>query len=744
MKNCRTALRIAVGLIAFSALFPFQVRAYPLTLEQRQRLKKYLPRTFPKLEARDPVHVVAIGDSVMLGYAPLSTAWESGNSLFTYPGVFLGKLAREFFYPGGVRLLNPPQGGTDKLSEFLGDEIRFENLSTMNGVMLSGIQRTTTDAFLNKPDLLLIQYGVNDALSHTSLDTFKRALNETILAGKEAKCDMIVFGPPLVNYGGGAMNWGITRPFSSAGKEICDLHGVMFIDLGEHLIEWGGTGVDPDTHPQAAMEIVGDSMMKIFQYGPELEKPEKIHPCLRAEKYLGQMAFDDLLNGPRASDFTISGVASFEGGGEVRVMVSLRNQTGERKDGTIGALAVGEGLIPEVPAQRFVIPPGQQAQVEFRYRRTPVGKSRSGDVLYFPLELDDDVCRFSYVVEDTLSAELLNLPIRIGPVSLAWKSKQFVGISDRIRIEWNLINGTDRPVSGEYQVGMGKAVAGLVNFSAPPLGNKNYFARFEFKGRAGQYKFKDDVWIEVHTGGESIRFDRELEACKDAVLGESIPMSSWADYANAPLAGSIGRGATARPVGTAAVRFEADEKGLRVIASMKGIPIPELGKKPALRATLSIDARPPGEVRDFGFINPIFIYTRGSDGPGLTMPLELGTFGNGYNMILDPRGITSRLQTGEGGQKELTIQIPKTYFHRLKWNPESPDSILGVRLELTPADPNPGSKTVFDKKNSFLTSRAGFNFENKMIRGLSEKDARGLTTLRLTTKPVNTWSVRLY
>lgn len=76
--------------------------AYPLTLEQRVRLKYYLPRTFPKLEARDPIHVVAMGDSIMLGYTPLASAWASGNSLYTYPGVFLEKMAHEWFYTGGA------------------------------------------------------------------------------------------------------------------------------------------------------------------------------------------------------------------------------------------------------------------------------------------------------------------------------------------------------------------------------------------------------------------------------------------------------------------------------------------------------------------------------------------------------------------------------------------------------------------------------------------------------------------
>ncbi len=743
MKNYRVTLQIAVGIAVLCRMATANLFAYPLTLEQRTRLKQYLPRTFPKLEARDPIHVVAVGDSVMLGYTPLPDAWESGNSIYTYPGVFLEKLAHEWFYTGGVKLLNPPKGGTSSLSQYLGDEIRFENLSAMDGVMLSGIQRTTTDAFLHKPDLLLIQYGVNDALANTSLDTYKRALYETIEAAKQQKTDVIVFGPAIANYGGGAMKWGITRPFTSAAKEICESQGVMFIDLGQHLMRWGGAGVDPDTDPQSAMEIVGDTLEKVFNYGVELEVKEKIHPCLRAHQNLGSSAFQEFLDGPPESDFSVEGVASFEGEGKIGVIMLLRNQSNEEKQGTVGALAIGQGLVPVVPVKRFKIPPGQKAQVEFIYRRTPVGNNRTGGTLYLPLELDDNVCRFPFVLEDTFSSEFLSLPLRVGPVSVAWKSKQFINISDRLRIEWNLINGTDKPLSGEYQIGYGDSVAAMVKFSIPPLGNKPYFAEFAFKTAADQFKFQNDVWIEVHSAGKVTRFDRELEASKDIIPGESIPMSSWASYVNAPPVGNE-KAAMTRPDGKASVRFEVDETSLHVITQMDGITIPNNGKGAALRAILSIDARPTGEVRDFGFINPIVIYTRGTDGPGYTMPLELGTFGNGYNMILDSRGITSQLASGERGERTLNIRIPKTFLHRIDWKKISPDSVLGVKLELTPADPLANPSNPFDFKNSYVTNSASFNFRNKTVRGLGSKDARGLTTLRFSKEPVSTWSVRLY
>ena len=59
-------MRLFAAAIATGLVFVFTANsfAYPLTLEQRKRFKRYLPGTFPKLEAKEPVHFVVLGDSV--------------------------------------------------------------------------------------------------------------------------------------------------------------------------------------------------------------------------------------------------------------------------------------------------------------------------------------------------------------------------------------------------------------------------------------------------------------------------------------------------------------------------------------------------------------------------------------------------------------------------------------------------------------------------------------------------------
>ncbi|MEM9018204.1 MAG: SGNH/GDSL hydrolase family protein, partial [Verrucomicrobiota bacterium] len=562
--------------------------AYPLTVEQRKRLDRYLPRTFPKLEARDPVHVVALGDSVMGGYTPLETAWQSNNPLFSYTGVFLTQLAREFFYPGGVRLVNPPPQGISKLTELLGDELTLENLTGIDATALTGLRRISTDAFLHDPDLLLVQYGIYDAFERLPIDTYRRALQETIDAARKRNVDLILFAPTLVNLGQGEMKWGVTRAYASAAREVASNNGVLFIDAGQYLSRFGG-GVLPDTEPAAVREVLSDRLQRMFNYGPELREVERVHPALRANDYLGEAMFEDLKNGPRSSKFTYAAVADFDSQGLVKTVVAIRNQTDENQRGTMTALSVSSALNPVDPTQRFEVPAGATTQLVFAYERPIVGKARDGSDILFPLEPTDEFARFGFFVEDTVGSEVVDLPTRIGPITAVWKSRQFVNVTDQIRLEWDLVNGSDKAISGTFQVGMGDRIGQPTAFSVSPLGTKTVFSLFEFAPTEDAAQFQRDVWIQTEVNGLVTRFHREMEASRDRVLGEELPMQAWGDYVNAPPAGSVGSNRGVRE--GVIVRFDADEDALYISTALEGIRLPDLGDNAALEALIFLDAR---------------------------------------------------------------------------------------------------------------------------------------------------------
>lgn len=734
----RHVAKIAVGLVLVFGIA--NVFGYPLTLDQRERFKRYIPRSFAKLEAGDPVHVVAIGDGVMGAITPLPAAWESGNPLFSYTGMFLTRLAREFFYTGGVKLLNPPEGGSAKISKYLGNEITLENLTVSDGNALDGLRRANTDAFVHAPDLLLVQFGIFDAFGYLSIDSYQRALQEIIDAGNQSNADVVVFSPTLVNYGEGAMEWGITRPYATAAREVAARNGVLFIDLGAHQVKLGG-GVDPATEPQAGMQVIGDKLTSIFKFGPELQTRERIHPAMKANEYLGEVVFDDLKNGPRVSNFTYAAVAAYENNSNINVTVAITNQSKEPQQGSIGALAVGRSIVPVDIAQRFKVEPGKTTQLLFRYNRPLVGKSRDGSDLFFPIAASDELGRFSFVLEDTVGSELVDLPVRMGPVTALWKSRHYINVSNKLRIEWDLVSGYDKPVSGTFRVGLGDKVGPPTSFSVSPLGTKTVFSIFDFEG-GNEAQLQNDVWIQVEADGRKVRFSREMEATKDIVLGEPIAMKLWSEYANARPAGTLD--AKQRPEGKATWLFDADEKALYAIARLERFRIPDMGDKAAIQVRLFLDARSLEGVCSFGAIEPIEIYTKASDGPGLTSEIRLGSFGTGYNMVLSPRGITSTLSTADDGAKLLTIRIPRSYLHEHEWELGSVDSVLGYRAELTVADALPDATEPFPPRNRYETSSPSFAFDNRPILGFHENDARALSTLRLSRTPVSSWSIRIY
>lgn len=476
-------------------------------------------------------------------------------------------------------------------------------------------------------------------------------------------------------------------------------------------------------------------MKRIFYYGEDGLRPEILVPGPDAQRFLGQSLFDELLDGPRESDFSFAGVAVHGTEGKIRVAVSIRNQSRDRKQGTIGALAVGEGLVPNDPAKRFEVGPGESARVEFTYERPEIGEAGDGEVRYFPLELDDEVTRFPFVLEDTFESELVDLPLRIGPVSISWRAKQFINVTNRMRAEWRMRNGTSEAVTGTYQVGFGKAASDPVSFSLPPLGDKDFEAIFPFEPREESEPFYDELWVQVTVGKMTYRFRRTLEASRDIALGEEIPLRRREATAP-PSAGGNPGGAPAY------ARFEADENFLYAIARVGDLAIPDRGDVAALRFSLTVDGRSSSEVRSFGSVAPLEFYFRANGGLGSLAALPIGCFGSGYDRALSAEGLKGFYRV-EGDQREVIIAVPRSYLYRHEWKMEDALSLLGVRLELSVADPESGPGT-FEARETIMSHAPALVWNGRIVSRLDPRDARSLATLRLSRQPVRSWSIRVF
>ena len=734
--------RLYRGLILAGLLVSFgvEVSAFPRTLQQRKRLQTYLPHTFHKLEASQPIHVVLIGDGNLYGESPNRKEKKSGDILNSYSGIFLNKVAREFFYTGGVRLLNPPKGVLPKMAnESHGVEIQIENLATPYTGVLAGMQRVKSDAFVNDPDLIIIQYGSSDALNHTSIDTYRRALHHILEECRKNQVDVILLGPTPVNRGGGAMEWGITRPYATAARGMAKANRVLFIDTGRMLVRHGGAA-DFEVEPLAGTAVIGDRLKRIFYNAEAKRQNEILHINYETHQDLGKKLFYELMDGSPPPGLSVEGKAEFAENGAVRVVATIQNPGRNEVKGIIGALAL-DGLTPTDAARRYSLAAGKTAEMVFEYTRPEVGKTAAGLPMWYPLEIDDEVLRFPFIIEDGVKSDFIELPLRVAPVSVTWKSKQYVNITTRMKIDWEFANSSDKVVKGTYRIGKGAIIGEPQEFSVAPLARKANSAIFPFDSPAGKDRFHEDLFLELNIGGQKYRFSRVIEASRDLALGEKVSLVSQADYGGAP-AGVVPR----RNPNTPTVVFDAvaDSKnpaksGLYAVIDLNGQDVPDAGEQAALRVLLTVDARPRGVVRSFGGVSPVVIYLQKTPGKnGYTSSLPLGAFGDGYNMRLQNSGITSILK---GSQ--IQIKIPKSYLHLHDWDFKSGQSLMGVRLELSIADLT-NRNNPFPPEKTFVTHQPSLVYQNQTIRGMTSEDARGLSTLRFSRQPMNSWSVRVY
>lgn len=739
MKFRSTNSTIYCGhLIACLLLFSAMIAgAYPLSMEQRTRLKHYLPNTLSKLDGKDPVHVVLIGDGNLYGFSNLASERLSGDALTSYAGVFLEKVGNLFFYTGGVKLLNPPPGGKQKQKNFQGHEITVENLAGPYETVFSGLQKVQSNVFLHKPDIVMIQYGSSDALNNCSTFAYRWALDMIVQECKKQNVDVIIVGPTPVNKGSGAMEWGISRPYTSAARGIAAGHDALFFDAGRSLIQWSGFA-DPESEAKAGMALLGDKLERLFHV-PNVRINDVLHLNKKAHEDLGTQLYDELLSGEIKADFGGAGRAILGTNGQVRVILSLQNKTGQEKKGIIGALAFGS-VIPANHSQRFTIAPFAKKQFAFNYNRPVIGKSETGKNILMPLEIfDEKGMRFSFVVEDGSKTEFLELPPLLSePISVNWKTQQAGDFTNQFQVDWEFRNGLSKTLNGTYRIGLGDTVDAPKSFSLDPLGAKSIAIKLPFNPPSNAHCFQRELFLDVEIDGKTYRYSRELEATRDLVLGEKVHMLGG-NYVNAPagLYDSTQDTNWAPSVSFDAINKEWDRSGLYCMVDLTGLNMPPIQDGYALKATLTLDGRQKGLVRSFGAVSQLEFFFTSSGGNGIINNTSIGVFGNGTKKRLPIKGFKSVLKNNQ-----ITIKIPKDYLDQLDWKFTS-DSVAGVGLKVSVADPaNPDNR--FPLNRSFFTNYPAINFKGEMVRGMTAEDPRGLRTLRFTRTPVDSWYIRIY
>lgn len=699
-----------------------------LTAQQRERLKGLIPRTFRKLERRDRVHIVALGDSVTRVYTPVPDTSE--DFIEGYVAKFGTMLAKRFFYTGGVRMVNAPKGKRQKWDEHLGKEIQVENLAVGGRTAVDALQYLTTTAFLNDPDLVLVNYGINDSKQNLSLDTYRRSLSQVVEECRRRGVDVIVMAPNLIRGFPEPVEWGLTRPYATVAEEVAAENSVFFMDFGKYTASLGGA-VPANYESEAAITQVSDRLHTMFHF--EAGKPDDdLHPNHETQKFMGSALYENLLNETKATAYKVTAKAHARGE-EVVVTLTVRSQVEEDRQVHLCALPVGHWLTATSTNHSFLLAAGKKQEIELIYR-TP-GQPGSG-ALEVSTDLGDGLARLSYLIADDRQTELHDCVTRLNPVGVEWISKAMTDVTDTIQIQWAFLNGSKEAVAGQYVFFFGDQKA-EGTFELPPVGSVQYFVSFSPGFAKDLLRKKFPVRLEATVNGQKLVYRREMEFTRDIVLGQKVPLQSQSDYAET----RSGLLKVAPDDQEASLRIDADETWLYFTTTMPGrnlqlIEDPTGGNPPfALLAEVRLDARPTEECRTFGYVDFLRFQAGVTDGPGTVDRPPLAVFGNGYDQTLDRAGFPVALKTNADGTKRFEFRIPWVYLYRNERKLEQRDGILGLSFSLrlpTPGEAGP----QFPPERTWLLNDPG----------MSPRDARGLVTLRLVTATglAPSWSARLY
>ncbi len=697
--------------------------AYPLTRDQEERLRKFIPRTFDKLSRRESVHIIGLGDSVTEFYAHSD---QSYDALRAYYGRFAHRLEREFFYTGGVRVVNPKGGTPEKHHDHRGPELTIQSMARGGRVALHALQRLTTDAFLYEPDLIIINYGINDALTQFPLEGYRKALEESVGLCKSKGVEVILMGCSAVLRSSGPTGIGMTRPYVSAARDVAREHGVLFADLGKAMV--AGPGSEPGIEARLAIQKAVANVKAHFDHGPGVE--DSLHPRESTHAMLGDALFDVLLNGEPVEEYALAGTCRQRGEGKFLVEFELLNRGSQPRIGYLCALNCGGWLAADNPYREFEIPAGESRkfEVEYALRESPDYPAQSA---FERLPADATALPVPVLISDAEKTQLLELRAEKRPVAMVWKT----GLQDEVRgifsVGCTLVNTDESAVKGSYQVTWREQkIDG--EFSLDAGQSKAMEFTFTLPSKDSVFRLRNSLNAALSIAGAQYLYKREIEATRNLSLKDKVSMARFDRYR--PNAGAEEYTSTGERVAFQAL---ADEKALYLLFDLpKGMRLiegPEGGV--AAIAEITIDARPAKQRRKFGFVERIKVEWGAVDGRGTVKGIKEANFGDGYDRLLDPAGITAELTTTPEGRRRFSVVIPRQYFYLHEWRLENPNSMLGLAAKIGFLAPGVG-----DRPPAFATGTRYVLSENR----LGAVDPRSLTALELSNIGTDRWSVRLY
>ena len=763
-RLAQSAALLTIGVALFTS--PARGASFELTPEQAARVEKYLPRTYAKLVKRAPVHSICIGDSVMINW---SYGEDNGNVLKAWNGVFLQELADQFIYNGGVRLVRPAKGQPAKLTNFMGPEITVQNFSRGGRLIFHALQPLGSVAFENKPDLVIVSYGINDSTNGQTLENYQRSVQDVINTVKAQGADLILCGPSLVVTDPPELGMAVTRPYADTMRDVAEANGVFFADLGD--LTWlvqledrhhpldevrkklakeaakaaaaaanaepgappppapprgplldnpmvDELNPDPDKKAMVSFQQVVDLLKLRFNHGAVADL---VHPDTATQQILGRRVFMELINGPKPVPWAVSGAtANLETTDTCKLSYRLENTTDEEQTYTLLPLVTVAWTPQDAPSQ-IALKPGKKGLVNILYKRSETGHTLGRGDLLPPHE---PIFRLPVLTACKGLARIQDVKATVTPVSVLWQTGARFN-QDAIQLVGSVSNQSAKPQAGKWEATwLDQKVVGT--FNALPGTQSPFQVRLQFPPTTRQ---KGTLAFAVTIGSQVYRFDRELEVVRNLSLKEPVPLVAPLVYVRDQVQRPLMPDSSAPGV---LFRADADSNALFLTWDIYGFNLLDNpAGTGAVGLEVNLDARSYGKRLTPGSTDVIRITCPAANGDAVVGALPPWCFGNGYAMYYDEKQVKCKLTSRPDGARRITMTLPRGYLYLHEWAMGNANSQLGVNTTIAIWARSEGGQA--DYQAFTLTSN-----------GRHRDDAESLAVLELSDKPTGRWTVRLY
>ena len=657
---------------------------FDLSPVQRDRWRKFLPQTLLKLSRRERVLIVVLGDAILDG-----ATVEAGEDpvLKSFAGVFSSKLAAQFYYTGGVRVVRTDAKLRSKESMVFGPEILIQPVSTSS--LLSAPSALATVGFQGPPDAVLVAQGLEDGLAGVSASDMAAAFRSLLDTARGKRLEIIVAGPIPQATDPEEASLALTRATSSLLREASAKANVIFSDLGDlsRLLEAppGAKGADQ----------IFPAMMQEYQNLLNLVPAAGVMtPTTTMHAAMGRLLYQDVMQGAPAVAWRISSAkATLAGADRLTLEFELANTRREALSLTVLPL-VPAGLKPKDANPEIILAAGARRTINVDYSITDT----------HCLPLSDGEMRLPVLVISGKQSRIEDIVVPLHPFSVTWNARAAFNQESEFSPELEIENSTGAGLTAAWEANWaGKPQEGKIVLDANGSEVLKLSLPLPTEGKAPLRRVLP-LKIAVSSDGVRQAFDRDIEITRNMGLKETVAMS-----------------ATDGQDSAVTLRADADKMKLFLTLDLTGVSLADDSSGRAFELLLNLDARSYGERLTPGATAALRITGKAADGDAQVDPIAPWAFGSGYAAVFEPKEIHASLSSSAGGGRRLTISLPQSYFYRHEWALGNGNSQLGVNVRF-----KGGGRDYF-----LTTSRR------------QGDDAEGLSVLELTDTPTLRWTVRV-